>query len=139
MDEVKIFDDATWGNYGKDIVPSRFYQAYKVFGPWNGDDESIWYSFDSENKSTISLDPELNNIVSNKWGMAIGDIELTVTVTPNETLKEKYPDAVVCLDGKYYDMGFLNNPIKLMMYGDHRLSIQWTPELVETFRICRKL
>lgn len=138
-EEVKIYDDAQWGNYGKDIIPSRFYQVYKVAGPWNGDDESLWYSFDSEDKSTISLDPELNNIVSNKYGMAIGNIELTVTITPNETLKSKYPDAVVRVDGVYHDLGFLNNPVTLLMTGDHRISIEWAPELVETFRLCRLL
>lgn len=42
----EIFNDVTWGNIGKDIVPSVFYQAYRVNGAWNGDDESLWYSFE---------------------------------------------------------------------------------------------
>lgn len=144
--EVKIYDDATWGNTGKDIIPSKFYQAYHVFGPWNGDDESLWYSFDAFDedgttrlKSEIALVPKLDNIVANKWGMSIGDIEISVTITPNEKLKAKFPESMVRIDGVYYDMGILENPIKLMMYGDHRISILWAPDLVETFRICRKL
>ena len=50
-EEVKIYEDAAWGKYGKDIIPSRFYQVYKIEGPWLGDDESTWYEFDSEDKS----------------------------------------------------------------------------------------
>jgi hypothetical protein len=46
MDEVTIYDDATWGKYGKDLVPAPLYQVYRINGIWIGDDESLWYSFE---------------------------------------------------------------------------------------------
>ena len=27
-EEVKIYEDAAWGKYGKDIIPSRIYHQY---------------------------------------------------------------------------------------------------------------
>ena len=34
-----VYADATWGNIGKDIVPSRFYQAFMIEGRFQEDDE----------------------------------------------------------------------------------------------------
>lgn len=136
--EVKIYDDATWGNIGKDIVPSRFYQVYKIEGPFLGDDESTWYEFDSEDVSTIELDPEYLNYESNKYGVTKSMEVVKVTITPSEKLKSQYKDALVNIDGKYYDLGILNNPIELFMNKDHKISIVWQPiELVESFRIIK--
>lgn len=135
--EGKIYEDATWGNIGKDIVPSRFYRAFRVEGPWNSDDESLWYDFNSEEKSEIVIDPELSNIVANVWGKAENFSTLSVTVTPNETLKGEYPLAQVKINEKFYDLGVLDNPLSLYMDKDYRISIIWSPELVETFRVIR--
>lgn len=136
--EVKIYEDATWGLIGKGIVPSRLYQVYRVEGPWLGDDESTWYEFDSEEKSEATLDPEYPNYESNKYGQTAQMEVVKVTIVPNATLKSEYPQAQVRIDGKYYDLGILDNPIELYMDKDHRISILWsTPDLVESFRVVR--
>ena len=137
--ETKIYEDATWGNKGKDIVPSRFYQVYKIEGPIFKDDEGIWYDFNSKDKSTVSLSPEYENFEFNKFGLTESMEELEVTITPNENLKNKYPNAIVNIDGKFYDLGILNNPLKLFMSKDHKVSILWEEGLVESYRfICLK-
>lgn len=133
--EVIIYEDAKWGKVGEDIVPSRFYQAYKVEGPWLGDDESTWYEFDSEDKSEIALDPVYANYEVNKWGLTADKEEVMVTVTANAKLSTDYPYAQVKIDGKFYDLNYLKNPVKFYMDKDHRISIIWSPELVENFRI----
>lgn len=137
MSEItKIYEDATWGNTGKDIVPSRFYQAFRVEGPYlGGDDEGLWYEFDSEDKSTISLEPTYPNYEFNKYGKTKLEEEVTVTVTANSTLKGKYPLAIVRIDNKEYDLKVLDNPVKLFMNKDHKISIFWSSELVESFRV----
>ena len=135
-EEVTIYEDATWGKIGKDIIPSRFYQVYKVEGPWLGDDESTWYEFDSENKSEAVLEPAYPNYEVNKYRPTNAMEIVKVTITPNETLKSEYPNAQVRIDGKYYDLAYLNNPVELYMDRDHRISIIWSAaELVESFRV----
>lgn len=137
-EEVMIYEDATWGKIGKDIIPSRFYQVYKIEGPWLGDDESTWYEFDSENKSEATLEPVYPNYDGNKYGPTNSMEVVKVTVIPNETLKAEYPGAQVKIDGKFYDLGILDNPIELYMDKDHKISIVWaTAELVESFRIIK--
>lgn len=121
--EVIIYEDAKWGKVGEDIVPSRFYQAYKVEGPWLGDDESTWYEFDSEEKSEIVLSVDGEN--------------LEATIKANASLSAEYPFAQVKIDGKFYDLGYIKNPVKFHMDKDHRISIIWSPELVESFRISK--
>lgn len=128
-------ENANWGKYGSDIVPSRFFAAYRVEGTWQGDDESTWYSFDSPDKSTIVLDPEFPNYESNKYGKSPKMSEISVTITPNATLKTTYPEAQVRIDGAWYDLGILGSPLKFFMNKDHRVNIFWSPELVETFRV----
>lgn len=132
-----IYEDATWGTIGKDIVPSRFYQAFMIFGEFQGDDESMYYDFDSKDKSTISLDPEYENYEANKWGLTKDQEEIEVTITANSTLKSTYPDALVKIDGKDYDLAILDSPVKILMNKDHRISIVWATNLVETFRIIK--
>ena len=137
-EEVKIYEDATWGKYGKDIIPSRFYQVYKIEGPWLGDDESTWYEFNSEDKSTAVLEPEYPNYEVNKYGLTEDMEVVKVTITPSEKLKSQYPDALVSIDGKFYDLCILNSPIELSMNKDHKISIVWsTAELVESFRVIK--
>lgn len=130
-----VYADATWGNIGKDIVPSRFYQAFMIEGRFQEDDESLYYDFDSKDVSEISLSPEYENYEANKWGVTKLMEELEITITPNATLKSTYPDALVRIDGKEYDLAILDSPVKLLMSKDHRISIVWAPNLVETFRI----
>lgn len=137
-EEVKIYEDATWGKIGKDIIPSRFYQVYKIEGPWLGDDESTWYEFDSEEKSEAVLEPAYPNYDVNKYGPTNSMEVVKVTITPNETLKAEYPKAQVKIDGKFYDLGILDNPVELYMDKDHKISIVWSPaELVESFRVIK--
>lgn len=137
-EEVKIYEDATWGKYGKDIIPSRFYQIYKIEGPWLGDDESTWYEFNSEEKSIATLEPKYPNYEVNKYGLTKDMEVVKVTISPSEKLKSQYPDALVSIDGKFYDLGILEKSIELYMDRDHKISIIWsTSELVESFRIVK--
>lgn len=134
-DEVTLYPDATWGNIGKDIVPSRFYQAFQIEGRFQWDDESLYYAFDNTNASEITLDPEYENYAANKWGTTKLMEEIEITITPNATLKSSYPDALVKIDGKEYDLAILDSAVSLVMNKDHRISIMWGPGVVETFRI----
>ena len=70
---------------------------------------------------------------------AAGEIT-NVTITPNAVLKSMFGDiTTVTIDGKDFDINYLNSAIKLSMNVDHRISIKWTPSLVETFRlICNR-
>lgn len=144
----KIYDDANWGLVGKDIVTSRFYQAFRVDGLYQGgDDEGTWYEFDSEEKSTISLDPTYPNYEFNKYGKVEEKFNeesginlpqtISVTITANASLKSEHKNAIVKIDNKEYDLAILDNPVKLFMNKDHRISIFWTPELVERFRVIK--
>ena len=59
-----------------------------------------------------------------------------VTIEPSETLAEQYPLAIVTVNGKEHDLAYLNNPIKLYMDKEYRISIQWSwGTIVETFRV----
>lgn len=131
----EIYADVTWGNSGKDIVPSRFYQAFMISGRFQEDDESLYYDFNSKDVSSISLSPEYENYMANKYGVTKYMEEIELTITPNATLKSTYPTAIVKIDNKEYDLAVLDNPVKLLMSKDHRISIVWAPGLVETFRI----
>lgn len=131
----EIYADLTWGNSGKDIVPSRFYQAFMILGRFQEDDESLYYDFNSKDVSEITLSPEYENYEANKYGVTKLMEELEVTITPNKTLKSTYPSAIVKIDGKEYDLAILDQPVKLLMSKDHRISIVWAKDLVETFRI----
>lgn len=144
VNSVVIYNDATWGNNGKDIVPSRLYQAFRVEGPWLGDDESTWYTFDpglfsgkEGEKSTIVIDPAYENYEANKYGQAKHLEVVKVTVTVSKALKATNPNAIVVIDGKNYDLNKLNQALELYMDRDHRISIHWSEKLVETFRVIK--
>ena len=157
MDEIL---NVTWGPYGKGIVPSVLYQAYRVPGAWNSDDESLWYTFEpGENiePSTIEIvnaddsEETYGNIIANKYGTPKCTDVVDVTITLSEGLTALYPGAIVSIDGKEYDLGVLATvtpgeeegdpdtytPKELSLYmdHDHRISIFWAPGLVETFRV----
>lgn len=75
----------------------------------------------------------------NKYQSSYGKMA-KVTITPSQTLKSRYPYAVVTINGKEYDLKYLNNPIDLYMDKDYKISINWVwGSVVETFRIiCNK-
>ena len=141
-DEIVYGEDITWGKYGKDIVPSPIYQVYRIKGVWTGDDESLWYSFEpgegidpSEIAIVDAEDPEktYDKIEANKYGYADGVVK--VQITASAQLAESYPAAVVNIDGKYYDLNYLEEPIEFYMNKNHRISINWSEGLIETFRV----
>lgn len=141
-DEIIYGEDITWGKYGKDIVPSPIYQVYRIKGVWTGDDESLWYSFepgDGIDPSEIAIvdaeDPEktYSKIEANKYGYAEGVVKVQITVS--EQLAEAYPAAIVNIDGKFYDLNYLKEPIEFYMNKNHRISIDWSEGLIETFRV----
>ena len=139
-----IYEDATWGKHGKDIIPNPIYRVYRVQGTWAGDDESLLYSFEPGEDiqpSEISIvgeeSDEYGNIGFNKFGLT-GDKEVvTVTITPSEGLAEAYVDAIVNVDGEYHDLAWLNTAHEFYMDKNHRISIEWAPNLRETFRIIK--
>jgi hypothetical protein len=75
----------------------------------------------------------------NKYQSSYGKMA-KITITPSQTLKSRYPYAVVTINGKEYDLKYLNNPIDLYMDKDYKISINWVwGSVVETFRIiCNK-
>ena len=144
MDDIIIYEDATWGKYGKGIIPAPMYQVYRIKGVWIGDDESLWYSFepgDGIEASEIAIvdleDPEetYDKVEVNKYGFIDNMNVVKVTITPSEQLAEDYPAALVNIDGKYKDLAYLENPIEFYMNKNHRVSIEWAEGLKETFRI----
>ena len=141
-DEIIYGEDITWGKNGKDIIPSPIYQVYRIKGVWTGDDESLWYSFEpgegidpSEIAIVDAEDPEktYSKIEANKYGYAEGVVKVQITVS--EQLAESYPAAIVNIDGKFYDLNYLENPIEFYMNKNHRISIDWSDGLIETFRV----
>lgn len=141
-DEIIYGEDITWGKYGKDIVPSPIYQVYRIKGVWTGDDESLWYSFEpgegidaSEIAIVDAEDPEktYSKIEANKYGYAEGVVKVQITVS--EQLASAYPAAIVNVDGKFYDLNYLKEPIEFFMNKNHRISIEWSEGLIETFRV----
>lgn len=131
-------DNSKWGEIGHDI-PGKFYQVY-YGGKVLFDDESLYNAFpaNSEIKSSISVNPAMENYKANKYGLAEKFSEIAVTITVNEELKSKNPLAPVVIDGKYYDLNRLNSVVNFVMDKDHKISIIWSEELVETFRIITK-
>ena len=114
--------DVTWGNVGKEIVGSLFWEVYFkdiMMGP---DEVLIQHSTFEVSDEKVESD-----------GVYV------VTITLDETLKEQYPEALVDIDAKWYDLNKLNEPLELNIAADHRISIVWAPEvLVETFLLAKK-
>ena len=125
----------------KMLFPLPFIR-YRIKGIWTGDDESLWYSFepgDGIDPSEIAIvdaeDPEktYSKIEANKYGYAEGVVKVQITVS--EQLAESYPAAIVNIDGKFYDLNYLEEPIEFYMNKNHRISINWSEGLIETFRV----
>ena len=109
--------DVTWGNHGKDIVVSRFWEVY-FNDIMRGPDEVIY------EKSVFTLDDSKLE----------DEGVFSITIVPDATLKAEYPEGLVVIDGKWYDLAALNNPITLSASAPHRIQIVWSVnELVETF------
>lgn len=114
--------DVTWGNVGKDIVGSLFWEVY-FNDICKGPDEVLVQN------STFEVSEE----------KVESEGVYVVTLTPNEELKSSYPNALVNIDAHWYDLAKLDEPVELNVARDHRISIVWCPEtLVETFLLAKK-
>lgn len=132
-----IYEDARWGVYGTDIVPSIFYQVYRLDGSYCADDEALYYTFpydDEEHISTIEI-TEGGELYKTKYAATSDSV--TVKITPATALKEQYPYAHVVVDGKEHTLGLLDNDITLSMGSNHRIVIEWTVGVREVFRIVK--
>lgn len=145
-----------------DIVVSAPYQA-RFLTNWAGvDDESLYNVFDlrdgsgnllnstiefvapepagelatEEEQAEIDKVNSYSNFEGNKYGKAVGVV--TVRVTPNASLAETYPYALVTIDGKEYDLKKLDNDFVFDMQRDHFIDIHWAGDVVESFRIVGK-
>jgi hypothetical protein len=82
------------------------------------------------------VDRELPLLKANKYGFAKPYEVVRLEITPSASLKEEYPYAIVVIDGKEYDLGILDNPIRFVMSKDHRVVLDWKHgEVYESFRI----
>lgn len=57
---------------------------------------------------------------------------IQVTVTPDASQVEAYPYAQVDIDGKWYDLKVLDNPVIFNMCKNHFIKINWTVKDIET-------
>ncbi len=144
--DTQIYDDVMWGPKGKDIVPSAIYQVYRINGGWIEDDESLYYTFelgeDLEPSEISIVDFEdssktYSKIEANKYGTPEYMDVVKVRITASSSLAEVYPDALVVVDGKTYDLAYLEKDLKFVMSKDHRVTIEWAPDLKESFRIVK--
>lgn len=149
-------DNATWGEVGHEI-PGKFSQVY-YGGNILSDDEGLYNSFhaNSEVASSISIEPVYPieepvepsdepsdepsepvypNYQYNKYGKITKGSSVKVTIKPHETLASQYPFSLVKIDGKTFDLARLNTAVDFVMDEDHKISIFWSENLVETFRI----
>lgn len=114
--------DATWGNVDKGIVGSLFWEVYFrdcMMGP---DEVLVQHSKVEVSEEKVESD-----------GVYV------VTITVDEELKSQYPEALVDIDAKWYDLAKLDTPLELNIARDHRISIAWAPEiLVETFLLAKR-
>ena len=70
---------------------------------------------------------DLNNLKST-------DI-VKINIELNETMAAKYPTPNIVIDGREYTSGIAGTDIVLYMNRDHRISILWTADIVETFLV----
>ena len=91
---------------------------------------------DAADESEEEVDRELPLLEANKYGFAKPYEVVRLEITPSASLKEEYPYAIVVIDGKEYDLGILDNPIRFVMSKDHRVVLDWKHgEVYESFRI----
>lgn len=132
-----------WGVVGKNTVSSRYYQVYRVVGPWCADDEMIYYScpIDEDKLTTVEIKDADENTYNEKYKniYGAGNAIAYLTFTPNEEMVTKYgKGAIVAIDGKEWDINVLNSEIKLTMTSCcHRITIKWSADIMEAFRIVK--
>lgn len=129
--------EATWGKVGKDLPISGIVEISRMSGTYLGDDEGTWYTY-TLTPSVISLDPKQIEKIINQYKTK-SNIEVEVTITPDSSQLTSYPDLLVKIDDKWYDKGILSNPLTLLMTKDHRVSLWWDQDNIETFRISKKI
>ena len=137
-------ENARWGEIGHEI-PGKFYQVYH-----NGrvlfDDEGIYDSFraNSEKISSISVKTIVSgdetaitypNYEWNKYGKTIYMDTVAVKITPNADLAAACPLANVTINGKCFDLAYLDKEFNLVMDKVYRISIHWSENMVESFGI----
>jgi hypothetical protein len=82
------------------------------------------------------VDRELPLLKANKYGFAKPYEVVRLEITPSASLKDEYPFAIVVIDGKEYDLGILDEPLRFVMSKDHRVVLDWKHgEIYESFRI----
>lgn len=90
----------------------------------------------SDSEAQEEVDRELPLLEANKFGFAKPYEVVRLEITPSASLKEEYPYAIVNIDGKEYDLGILDNPIRFVMSKDHRVVLDWCHgQVYESFRI----
>ena len=89
-----------------------------------------------DSEAQEEVDRELPLLEANKFGFAKPYEVVRLEITPSASLKEEYPFAIVNIDGKEYDLGILDNPIRFVMSKDHRVVLDWRHgQVYESFRI----
>lgn len=90
----------------------------------------------ADSEAEEEVDRELPLLKANKYGFAKPYEVVRLEITPSASLKEEYPFAIVVIDGKEYDLGILDNPIRFVMSKDHRVVLDWSHgQVYESFRI----
>ena len=90
----------------------------------------------ADSEAEEEVDHELPLLKANKYGFAKPYEVVRLEITPSASLKEEYPFAIVVIDGKEYDLGILDNPIRFVMSKDHRVVLDWSHgQVYESFRI----
>ena len=85
---------------------------------------------------TYNTDDNATPYEFNKYEKVTPGKEILVTLDLDSELKANYPGALITINGKEYTLGYAENPFKLVMDRDYRISINWVwGEVVETFRI----
>lgn len=90
----------------------------------------------ADSEAQEEVDRELPLLEANKFGFAKPYEVVRLEITPSASLKDEYPFAIVVIDGKEYDLGILDNPIRFVMSKDHRVVLDWCHgQVYESFRI----
>lgn len=80
---------------------------------------------------------EVSELRENKFGYVRLLSKVKLEITPNESLKEEYPDVIVVIDGKeYVGLSILSEPVEFFMNRDHEVIIDWMHgEVYEKFLV----
>ena len=151
-----VYNEGVFEKHASEYIP------FRILNNWEAtiDEEGLYNRFDLRDgngvllKSTVSFvapEPQdetataseqaridevnsYSNFDGNKYGKATKSV--VVSVTPNASLAETYPYALVRIDGKEYDLSKLSGNLVFNMESkDHFIDILWTRGVVESFRI----